>query len=122
MEGSSLALDKDSEECLRCHFPAIANEFTGKVCPLPDCDHPVGVDYYGSSATNPGLTPPAALNPAMKLPDNKIGCRTCHVPYSPGDHSELARIRKTRDPASTPDPMLVVDNRRSGLCLNCHKK
>lgn len=114
-------LDPDSAQCLSCHDAAFASDVTLTVCSLPNCDHPLGVDYVMASSGNHGLRQPFDLDPSIKLVNNNIGCTTCHVPYSVDDHSILSAMRKTVYPES-PDPMLVMDNRISELCLGCHIK
>ncbi len=114
-------LDPDSIECLSCHDASVASDVTLQVCSLPDCDHPLGVDYVMAASSNYGLRQPFDLDPSIKLVNNNIGCATCHVPYSPDDHTILSAMRGTVYPES-PDPMLVMDNRRSELCLGCHRK
>ena len=115
-------LDQDSIQCLSCHDAAIATDVTLQVCSLPNCDHPLGVDYVLAATTNHGLRQPLNLDPSINLVNNNIvSCVTCHVPYSAADHSILTAMRRTVYPAS-PDPMLVMDNRRSELCLGCHLK
>lgn len=114
-------LDPDSAQCLSCHDAAVATDVTLQVCSLPNCDHPFGVDYVMAASDNHGLRQPFDLDPSIKLINNNIGCTTCHVPYSTEDHAILSAMRKTVYPAS-PDPMLVMDNRISELCLGCHLK
>jgi len=114
-------LDPDSAQCLSCHDASIATDVTLQVCSLPNCDHPLGVDYVLASSSNFGLKKPLNLDPSITLVNNSIGCTTCHVPYSVADHTILTAMRKTVYPAS-PDPMLVMDNRKSELCLGCHIK
>lgn len=110
------ALDPESDHCIRCHREQVPIQF----CPLVDCDHPIGIDYFAASAGNPSLRPPAALSPFIRLPGGRIGCPTCHVPYFPENHSLLA-AQRPQYPA-IPDPMLVIDNRLSQLCFSCHIK
>ncbi len=114
-------LDQESVQCLSCHDAAIATDVTLQVCSLPNCDHPLGVDYVLAASTNYGLRKPLNLDPSINLVNNNISCVTCHVPYTAADHSILTAMRRTVYPAS-PDPMLVMDNRRSELCLGCHIK
>ncbi|MBI5643542.1 MAG: hypothetical protein HY954_08730 [Deltaproteobacteria bacterium] len=118
---STAFLDQDTIQCLSYHDAAIATDVTLQVCSLPNCDHPLGVDYVMAATTNKGLRQPVNLDPAITLVNNNIGCTTCHVPYSAADHTILTAMRRTVYPAS-PDPMLVMDNRRSELCLGCHIK
>ena len=62
----------------------------------------------------------ASLDPAIRLIDGRIGCGTCHVPYTEANHQTLSNERSAFP--SVPDPLLVMDNRRSELCLECHIK
>jgi hypothetical protein len=115
-------LDPDSAQCLSCHDATIAKDVTLQVCSLPDCDHPIGVDYMSAASTNKGLRQPGNLDPSITLVvGSSVGCTTCHVPYTEADHTILTAMRRTVYPAS-PDPMLVMDNRKSELCLGCHIK
>lgn len=117
----SEALDKESMECLGCHDAAIASDVTLQVCGQPDCDHPFGVNYSTLAQSNRGLQPVNQLPQPIKLVNNAtIGCATCHVPFKTNDHSLLSSMR-TLYPG-IPDPMLVMDNRQSGLCYGCHLK
>lgn len=122
--GSSFSqplLDPDSQQCLNCHTDAAMTEGARLlVCHMGECDHPIGMDYTDIYRTKPGFRDPAKLDRAMKLPDNRIGCTTCHVPYNEYDHVMLSKKRGT-DP-NIPDPMLAVDSRGSNLCLQCHLK
>jgi hypothetical protein len=73
-----------------------------------------------AASTNPGLRQPFDLDPSIKLVNNYIvGCTTYHVPYSTDDL--ILSTMEDRVPGS-PDPMLVMDNRISELCLECHRK
>lgn len=114
-------LDTESQNCLSCHDASVATDVTLQVCSEPDCDHPIGVNYVWASSQNPGLRAPILLNPNIRLVDGgSIGCGTCHVPYNSADHSALSTQRAQYP--DIPDPMLVIDNRRSELCLACHIK
>lgn len=111
------SLDPGSAECLGCHQdPSAVNE-PFRYCHKGDCDHPVGVNYVTLASRNRGLVPPEGLIKGITLVDGRIGCITCHTPYTPG-HEEQAVFRGT----SQPDPMLSVDNTGSGLCVACHRK
>jgi len=69
--------------------------------------HPVGVDYYRASIDNKDLVPERELNKRLKLFKGRIGCCTCHDPYSPGGGEAL-----------------VIGDRDNyqDLCFACHKK
>lgn len=117
---SAAGMDSESIECLSCHDGGAAADVTLEVCMLFGCDHPLGVDYVILSATNRGLRSLAALPASIKLKGNSIGCGTCHVPYQDSDHAVLSSLRKLFPEIA--DPMLVMDNRKSELCLGCHIK
>ncbi|MFQ5328996.1 MAG: hypothetical protein ACE5D4_03285 [Thermodesulfobacteriota bacterium] len=95
-------LDSESTRCLSCHNDSV---------PYDTADHhPVGVAYSKA----------ATLNPSIQLFNGRVGCATCHVPYSKADHQTLTE-RRSAIP-SIPDPLLIMDNRRSELCQACHNK
>lgn len=99
-------LDKFSTECLSCH--------DGTISKFPQVEvkqgvwqhgigmsHPVGVEYPRSV----DFTAPELLPKEIRIFDGKIGCLSCHEIYN--DQSNM---------------MLTMDNRKSSLCLACHKK
>lgn len=112
-------LDRESIECLNCHkddYP-----FDKADCFTEGCTHhPMGIDYQAAASRNPGLKEESSLNPAIRLIDKRIGCGTCHIPYSEDNHLVLSESRG--DIPSISDPMLVMDNRKSALCKACHTK
>ncbi|MHB1155660.1 MAG: cytochrome c3 family protein [Phycisphaerales bacterium] len=113
--GNSI-LDAASQSCLTCHDGSLAADVStgsgaGSVFNSSfnaARDHPMGMTY----PTRPQITtssggfapfrPFASLDPRITLIDNKIGCLSCHSPYSTEDH------------------LLVMPNTRSALCLACH--
>jgi predicted CXXCH cytochrome family protein len=104
-------IDKRSAECMSCHDGIIAGEAAVKttgeqpiVIDMGDLSHPIGIDYRKASAKNSGLKPPGSLSPMIILPEGKIGCESCHNFYSNEPH------------------FLVLSNRGSALCLECHDK
>lgn len=109
-------LDKESMDCLSCHMESIPMHF----CDMKGCDHPIGNIYEASALRNRGLRPAHSLPPFIRLVSGRIGCTTCHVPFSQQDHELFAELR--RNYPAVPDPMLVTENRRSELCLACHVK
>ncbi|MFQ5735759.1 MAG: hypothetical protein ACE5GY_02725 [Thermodesulfobacteriota bacterium] len=122
MASGAMALDKESLDCLSCHDASIALDAgLMTVCNGPECtDHPIGVNYVRLASRNHGLKPAVFLDPNIKLVNNtKIGCTTCHVPYSAQNHTTLSTLRGLYP---EPDPMLSVDSTASGLCLGCHYK
>lgn len=104
-------LDQVSLDCLECHEGSVgpAASFT-----TPDqhnltfqgmsFSHPIGMDYARAAANNRELRPIDDLSPMISLYEGKVGCASCHNPYS---HDNV---------------MLVFDNKRSALCLECHLK
>lgn len=118
-----VTLDSQSIECLSCHDAALAVDTTiTTICGQPECDHPIGIDYAFLSMGNAALKPVSSLQPSIVLiSNNMIGCGTCHVPYSAADHSTLTTLRRLYK-TTIPDPMLVMDNSQSKLCLECHMK
>ncbi len=112
--GRGRLFDPDSETCLGCHDGSVAkgvgHDRTGFVVSgsyrsigFPD-SHPVGVEYPQNSALRRGtpLKPSDMLDDRIRLYDHRVGCGTCHSPYSPRED------------------LLVMSNARSALCLNCH--
>ncbi len=67
-------------------------------------DHPIGVPY----PNDPREYHPQSFveKKGIPLPDGRLECISCHDPH------DQQRI----------DAMLVMSNRRSALCLTCHKK
>ena len=101
-QAEGATLDSESTRCMSCH---------NESAPFDTADHhPIGVVYSKA----------ASLDPAILLINDRIGCGTCHVPYSEANHQTLSNERSAFP--SVPDPLLVMDNRRSELCLECHVK
>lgn len=101
-------LDEYSVECLSCHDGVISkmgavDVHSGEFKHGIGLSHPVGVEYPQMSFKN-DYVPVSALPPEVPLFQGKIGCLTCHSPYG-GKKS-----------------FLVEENRRSTLCLTCHRK
>ncbi len=103
-------IDMVSLECIECH-DAYINEpvdflgagrwdhFSKKL------EHPIGIRYEEiSTIDNRNYRPVSMLSKEITLFDGKIGCGTCHNIYS-----------KERF-------MLVMENIKSRLCLECHIK
>ena len=107
-------IDELSWKCLNCHDDSIADDVSFSVVGVGVGDfrhnddiglsHPIGVDYFRVSSENPSFVPPDSLIPEIKLFDGKVGCGTCHNPYSKM-HFQL-----------------VISNEYSALCVACHKK
>ncbi len=99
-------LDQVSAECIGCHDGAIGASAdyeigTGYWTHLAGA-HPIGVDYTESRMKGKKLRPLSMLDESLKFYDGKVGCATCHDPYS------------------TAPKQLVKLNHESGLCVECH--
>jgi len=105
--------------CLGCHDGTVATSTIGSAHAIlaglregfmaPEAyvlrDHPIGVPYPRDSRK---YRPLAMVESEGKipLPEGRIECVSCHDP-----HNE-----------SGVDKMLVMPNKRSRLCLSCHRK
>jgi predicted CXXCH cytochrome family protein len=107
-------IDELSWRCLNCHDASLANDalFSVKGIGAGDFEHnndvglshPIGVDYFMTASENPSFVPPDSLIPEIKLFGGKVGCGSCHNPYSKV-HFQL-----------------VISNEYSALCVACHIK
>lgn len=106
-------IDELSAKCLNCHDASLAKdaivENIGRGEYLHGQDigiaHPIGVDYYEARAKYQGAyVTPESLRPEIKLFNGKVGCGSCHNPYSKR-HFQL-----------------VMSNEGSKLCFACHNK
>jgi predicted CXXCH cytochrome family protein len=106
IEMDSGGLDKYSLQCLDCHGNAgesnqvgvkqgVLRHVSGAV------NHPIGVTYadYEQSGS---FRPQQRLTKKILLPGGKVSCVSCHDGYS------------------TPHGRLVMPNRGSALCFECH--
>ena len=103
-------LDDGSRECLSCHdgtlsqdasisFGGISWEHSKGV----GVAHPIGIDYKRVYSKKPmEYRHSSSIDSRVRLFDGKIGCQTCHNHYSKNPH------------------LLVMKNKRSALCLQCH--
>jgi len=108
-------IDKISRMCLSCHDGSIGANADSRISSGswqhggsfssidPRGSHPIGVKYR-AAARRGGLRPIGALNRAIKLFEGRVGCSSCHDPYS-------------KEPL-----YLVMSNAGSKLCLECHDK
>ncbi len=106
--------------CMRCHDGTMAQDmFGGLAAPAPrntrhpglmttghgGTNHPVGIEYPQFDLEFRPMN--AVLSEGkVPLPEGKVECVSCHDPHNQ---------------TGMPD-MLVKSNRRSALCLTCHKK
>jgi predicted CXXCH cytochrome family protein len=103
-------IDRVSLECIECHDSHMKSPVDSLGAGTwnhyqREFNHPIGVSYGKLTARKMNqYTPESMLNREIRLFDGKIGCGTCHNIYS--------KEKK----------MLVMNNRRSGLCLECHIK
>jgi predicted CXXCH cytochrome family protein len=107
----SRILDKVSLECLACHEGSVGPVVTFQTAGQAtlsfqgrNFSHPIGMDYAEAASGNRELRSMDDLSPMISLYEGKVGCTSCHSPFS-----------KEAD-------MLVFSNRGSALCLECHLK
>jgi len=99
------AFDVQSAACLSCHDGFVASDVTHEIGALRGLrglgnSHPIGVEYEPNGGN--ALRPAEQLDRRIQLFDNRVGCGSCHSPYS------------------SEDALLVLSNQRSRLCLSCH--
>lgn len=106
----SEVLDDSSAECLSCHDGTLSIEtnmtiggaeweHAGRI----GVSHPIGINYkkvYMKKQKT--YRNPASINKIIKFFNGNIGCETCHSHYS-----DIPKL-------------LVMENKRSRLCLQCH--
>lgn len=108
---SSGMLDNLSVECISCHDSSIASgrSILGAGFWMHSRElakhlggHPIGVYYDEARARDPeGYRPKASIAP-LKLFNGKVGCGSCHDPYT------------------TRGSKLIMSNEGSKLCFKCH--
>jgi predicted CXXCH cytochrome family protein len=86
------AFDEQTQACLSCHDGVMSRDVAvmGLRADTFATEHPIGV--RGAPSTDP----------RVRLFDQRVGCNSCHSPYS------------------TEASLLVMSNHRSQLCLSCH--
>jgi predicted CXXCH cytochrome family protein len=107
-ESKSDIVDELSMKCLNCHDATIgSNSIINSIgrgvffhAPGRGSSHPIGMLYRGGGA----YMPKELLDERLLLFDGKVGCGTCHNPYSK-NHFKL-----------------VITEKQSSLCLACHRK
>ncbi|NOX25002.1 MAG: hypothetical protein GXP59_02590 [Deltaproteobacteria bacterium] len=101
-------IDSTTLLCLECHsdrIDALDKGLGAGTWSHSDgrSEHPVGVSYEEAYRKHPrAYVPPGMLNKGLELYDGKIGCGTCHNPYTGKKN------------------MLTVGNKHSTLCFACH--
>jgi predicted CXXCH cytochrome family protein len=113
--GYGQEIDETSKNCISCHDGAYASSVsinTGVWAHSSNYNgagfgrkHPIGIDYEEArlrAGRKTDLRPMAIVDPRFQFFDGRIGCGTCHNPYSSLENN------------------LVIVNRRSALCFACH--
>jgi len=98
--------DAGTNLCLSCHDGLMASD-AGTSPPQFDGllgNHPLGVSMRQSQGVSrdDALKAPALLDRRIRLFADKVGCNSCHSPYS------------------SEKKLLVMSNQGSQLCLSCH--
>jgi predicted CXXCH cytochrome family protein len=104
-EDRGIQLDADTRTCLSCHDGLMSADIamgTGRSTEVAR-EHPIGVNM-AVRASDPelALRHPDLLDGRIRLAEGRVGCTSCHSPFS----------GKKR--------LLVMSNQRSQLCLSCH--
>jgi len=99
------SLDPLSMECISCHDGSMARLAEYIIGPgvwkhVRD-PHPIGVHYEKARMRRGGLAPVRELDHKIRLFAGRIGCGTCHDPYST-------------------KPRMLVMKSSTELCKNCH--
>lgn len=111
------SIDETSRNCISCHDGTYAtsvrvsagvwrhsSNYTGAANGL-GAKHPIGIDYEGARLRHgrkTDLRPLASVDKRIQFFDGKVGCGSCHNPFSPLEND------------------LVMENRHSALCFACH--
>lgn len=116
-QGIEAELDGWSLMCLGCHDGTVAQDIyfsahavevvsqlgNSRLGSAGAGSHPIGIKYPSSDED---YHPLAAVEAAgLSLPDGRIQCTTCHDAHNTHRH----------------EGMLKITNRRSGMCLTCHR-
>ncbi len=108
--GAAHAIDSESANCLGCHDGAVgADSDMGQPAGRPGgvdlgAGHSIGADYQEAVRAGRGGLESAPRSAATSLTEGKVGCRSCHSPFS-----KQAK-------------QLVMSNGGSALCLSCHRR
>lgn len=110
----SQGIDALSKNCIGCHdgsFSASVTVTTGVWVHGRDFlrhdkgSHPIGIDYESARlkrGRKTDLRPRSQVDPRIRFFGGKVGCGSCHDPYS------------------TIEKRLVMSDRGSELCFSCH--
>lgn len=111
---SSQTIDPMSKDCLSCHDGSFASSVSiragrwthrKELIRNDSGSHPIGMDYESARVAKGGrslLKPVGMIDRRIRLFDGKVGCGSCHDPYS------------------TIEKRLVMSDVRSSLCFACH--
>ena len=112
--GSSQEIDPISKNCISCHDGSYASSVSiragawrhQKELMSHDAgSHPIGINYEVARASRGKrslLKPAGTIDRRIRLFDGKVGCGSCHDPYS------------------TIEKRLVMSDYQSKLCFACH--
>jgi predicted CXXCH cytochrome family protein len=112
---SSQAIDPLSMNCISCHDGSYASSVSvnagawthqKELMPHDAGSHPIGVDYENARTAKgrrTPLRPIGMVDRRIQFFDGKVGCGSCHDPYS------------------TIEKRLVMSDDRSKLCFSCHQ-
>ena len=101
---SAYGVDEITRECMGCHDGSVAAERATSVVAGQRGSHPVGVVYSDTQfrGSKGQLRAKRELPDDVQLAQDRVGCQSCHSPFS-------------REEAMLNAPM-----RNSQLCLTCH--
>ncbi|VAX22453.1 hypothetical protein MNBD_NITROSPINAE04-1127 [hydrothermal vent metagenome] len=102
-------IDSVSAACLECHDGSVSidtfsnTSLSGSLVQHSGASsHPIGLNYAEKAQADRSYNPPAALPKEVILPEGKVGCVSCHQPYTE-NHGKLS-----------------VSRDGSRLCFSCH--
>lgn len=98
-------LDSESKSCMECHDGTLGSDAGAHRSGLSsdNTEHPIGVAMrFGGRTRESDFKLSRRVDDRIRLFEGMVGCGSCHSPYS-------------RESAQ-----LVINNRGSALCLNCH--
>ncbi|MBF0560050.1 MAG: cytochrome c3 family protein [Nitrospirae bacterium] len=109
----SQQIDPISKDCISCHDGSFSSSVMaagawqhGKdFMKFDKGEHPIGVDYEQARSrrgSRADLKPIGAVDRRLRFFNGKVGCGTCHDPYS------------------TLEKKLVMSDSESKLCFSCH--
>lgn len=111
--GEQVEVDELSYNCMMCHDGTIARSHNTRIRSAEQrtgldmnkiSSHPIGVHYGSAAYINRSLKSLHTLNEAIVLVNGQLGCLSCHD-ISKGNAKHL-----------------VMENRGSILCMQCHAK